>query len=348
MPSPIRVLIADDSSFMRLVLSDIVGSDKDLTVVETVDNGQQAYERTKALKPDVVLLDLIMPDYDGLYAVSKIMRECPTPIVVLSGAGNTDSSYVFEALNAGAFDFMHKPNSALNSKIRDLEHQLTSRLKNAVTINVQRLAKMQSRENGHAHTFISPLAYHILAIGSSTGGTGAIEDILRKLPSNFPIPIVIAQHMPHDFVHSFASRLNEMLPLVVKVAENNEPVQGGVVYLMPGDANSQVCRAAGSDRVCIRRTTARFAEYNHPSVDGLFLSVAEVYQNKALAVVLSGMGRDGTKGMERLFACQAHTIAQDEKTSVVFGMPKSAIDKGVVSQVLPAYDMACYIVSCLS
>ncbi len=348
MQSPIRVLIADDSSFMRLVLSDIVGSDKDLTVVETADNGQQAYERTKALKPDVVLLDLIMPEYDGLYAVSKIMKECPTPIVVLSGAGNTDSSYVFDALNAGAFDFMHKPNSGLNSKIRDLEHQLTSRLKNAVTINIQRLAKKHSRENGHAHTFVSPLSYHILAIGSSTGGTGAIEDILRKLPSNFPIPVVIAQHMPKDFVYSFANRLNDMLPLAVKVAEDREFVQPGMVYLLPGDTNSRLCREFRNNKVRFQFTTDRFAEYNNPSVDCLFLSVAEVYRDKALAVILSGMGKDGTKGLESLVGHKAHTIAQDEKTSVVFGMPKSAIEKGFINQVLPSYDMAGYLVSCLS
>ncbi|MDJ1497070.1 chemotaxis-specific protein-glutamate methyltransferase CheB [Cytophagaceae bacterium DM2B3-1] len=346
--SPIQVLIADDSSFMRLVLSDIVGSDKDLNVIATAGNGLEAYEKTRQLKPDVILMDLIMPEYDGLYAVSQIMRDCPTPIVVLSGAGYSNDLTVFDAINAGAFDFIHKPDSTRNAKIRDLEHELTARLKSAVTVNKQGLGKKSSRENGHAHTFYSRLEYEVLAIGSSTGGTGAIEDILKKLPGNFPIPVVIAQHMPKDFVHSFSNRLNDMLPLKVKVAEEREYIQPGVVYLMPGNTNTYLKRDILRNTVFVQFTDKKFPEFNDPSVDCLFQSIADVYKEKALAVILSGMGRDGTRGMERLFYENAHTIAQDEKTSVIFGMPKSAIEKGVITKVLPIYDMAGYIVSCLS
>lgn len=346
--SKIKVLIADDSSFMRLVLSDMINSDQELSIVSTAENGKEAFEMTVKFKPDVLLLDLLMPDYDGLYAVKCIMKECPTPIIILSGSASQDSALVFEALEAGAYDFLGKPKGTFGSKIRDIEATVISKIKNAASINTSGLSKKNTTANTHSHTFEKNLLYDIVVIGSSTGGTAAIDEILKKLPINFPIPVVIAQHMPREFIDSFAKRLNEMLPLVVKVAEDGETLKGGTVYLTPGHLNTAIVRNKPTSKATIKFTDEKFAEYNYPSVNCLFSSAAEVYKGKSLAIILSGMGRDGTEGMKDLFGQDAFTIAQDEKSSVVFGMPKSVIEKGLVKQVLSMYEMGGYIVSCLS
>ncbi|MDO1451263.1 chemotaxis-specific protein-glutamate methyltransferase CheB [Rhodocytophaga aerolata] len=347
-PLKIKVLIADDSGFMRLVLSDMINSDGELTMVASAENGKEAYEKTKKLRPDVLLLDLIMPEYDGLYAIKSIMRDCPTPIVILSSSGVMDSKRVFEALDAGAFDFLNKPKGTFGSKIRDIEEQVIAKIKSAAYINTDRLSKKSAQLNNHLHTFDKALPYEIVAIGSSTGGTGAIEEILKKLPSNFPIPIVIAQHMPQEFVESFARRLNDLFPFTVKVAEKGEPLQKGSIYLSPGSTNTLLENDPTTGQVCIGFTSHRFTEYNDPSVDCLFTSVAHTYASKALAIVLSGMGKDGTKGMQALHLAGAYTMAQDEQSSIVFGMPKSAIEKGIVKKTLSIYEMGGFLVSCLS
>jgi two-component system, chemotaxis family, protein-glutamate methylesterase/glutaminase len=348
LPPKIKVLIADDSGFMRLVLSDMINSDEQLTMVGSAENGKEAYEKTRRLKPDVLLLDLIMPDYDGLYAVQSIMRDCPTPIVILSASGTTDSSRIFEALEAGAFDFLNKPKGTFGSKIRDIEEQLVTKIKSASCVNTARLLKKSSQLNNYLHTFDNSLSYEIVVIGSSTGGTGAIEEILKKLPGNFPVPMLIAQHMPQEFVESFARRLNSLFPLVVKVAEKGEALQKGVIYLAPGNTNTLLENDPVTGKVRIGFTSQRFPEFNHPSVDCLFTSAAHVYGSKALAVILSGMGKDGTRGMQELQQAGAYNMAQDEQSSVVFGMPKSAIEKGVVNKTLSIYEMGGFLVSCLS
>jgi two-component system, chemotaxis family, protein-glutamate methylesterase/glutaminase len=347
-PSKIKVIVADDSSFMRLVLSDMITSDNDLLLVATAENGKEAYEKVLNLKPDVLLLDVVMPEYDGLYAIKCIMKECPIPIVLLSSATTSQSEMVFEALGNGAYDFLEKPRGTFGSKIRDIEEQVIGKIKGAVLANSGGLSRKDSSFNNYRHTFETDLAYDIVVIGSSTGGTTPIEELLKKLPSNFPIPVVIVQHMPAEFVESFAKRLDKLVPLKVKVAEEGEVVAGGVVYIAPGTTNTLLRREVNGGKVRLRFTEKRFDEYNNPSVDCLFTSAATTYNERVLAIVLSGMGKDGTDGLGKLHARNAHTIAQDERSCVVFGMPKSAIDKGFVNKVIPMYEMGGYLVSCLS
>jgi two-component system, chemotaxis family, protein-glutamate methylesterase/glutaminase len=346
--SKIKVLIADDSSFMRLVLSDMISSDKDLLLLGTAENGKEAYEKVLHLKPDVLLLDVVMPEYDGLYAIDCIMKNCPIPIVLLSSAANSQSDKVFAALSNGAFDFLEKPKGTFGSRIRDIEGLVISKIKSAANANASRLSKKPTSFNNFAHTFEEKIAYDIVVIGSSTGGTTPIEEILKKLPSNFPIPIVIAQHMPGEFVESFATRLNDLVPLKVKVAEEAEEILGGTVYIAPGTTNSLLRREVSKGKVRLKFTEKKFEEYNNPSVDCLFASAEETYKEKVLAIILSGMGKDGTSGIGKLHKAKAHTIAQDERSCVVFGMPKSAIDKGFINKIIPMYEMGGYLVSCLS
>ncbi len=344
----INVLLADDSGFMRLVLSDMLGSDGNIGVVGTAGNGQEAFRKTSDLKPDVVLLDLVMPEYDGLYAVKQIMQHCPTPIVVLSALGNTNPEAVFEALDAGAYDFLSKPVGVLGSKIREMEHQLVARIRSASSADLRTLHRKKTKGNTNAHTFDSHLAYDAVVIGASTGGTGAIEEILQKLPDNFPLPVIIAQHMPADFVESFARRLNDMLPLPVKLATNGEMPQNGIVYILPGDQNTLLTRERSNSKVRFSRTEERYAEFNHPSVDALMLSAAGCYGPRAIGIMLTGMGKDGAAGMAAMHGKNAFTIAQNEQSSVVFGMPGAAIGRGAVKQVLPLKEIPGFVVGCLS
>jgi two-component system, chemotaxis family, protein-glutamate methylesterase/glutaminase len=348
----INLLLVDDSGFMRLILADMLEADAQIKVVATAENGKEAFDKVQSCQPDVVLLDLVMKDYDGLYAVREIMAHCPTPIVILSSLGNTHFNSVFEALEAGAYDFLNKPNSEHSARIRDLQPQLAAKIKQAAAVDRNRLVHRKATVNHHPHTFDSQLSFDILVIGASTGGTGAIEEILNKLPGNFPIPVVIAQHMPAGFIPLFARRLDQMLPLNVKVAEPGERLNRGTVYIAPGEYNTLI-KAEGPARSGaingrIARTEQHFAEFNHPSVDCLMESIAEVYGSRALAVILTGMGKDGARSMELLHRQKALTLAQDESTSVVFGMPRAAIERNAVRHVLPIQEIPGFIVSCLS
>jgi two-component system, chemotaxis family, protein-glutamate methylesterase/glutaminase len=341
----IKVLIVDDSGFMRLLITDILSADSNMQIVGAAENGKEAFEKTQELKPDVVLLDLTMKEYDGLYAVKHIMETCPTPIIILSGMGNTNLDPVFEAINAGAYDFLNKPQNA-SGKLRDIGSQLITKIKEAAKADRTKLAKKDGRSNSELHTFDAHLSYDIVVIGSSTGGTGALEDLLKRLPSNFPLPVVIAQHMPPSFVLSFAKRLDETLPLHITVANKGDEVKKGVVYLMPGDCNTIIKDNVRSIR--FDTTEETFPEFNFPSVDALMLSVANTYKERVIAVILTGMGKDGAIGMKALFDKNAFTIAQDEKTCVVYGMPKAAIERGAIKQVLPLHEIPNFVVSCLS
>jgi two-component system, chemotaxis family, protein-glutamate methylesterase/glutaminase len=343
----INVLLVDDSSFMRLVLASILEDSSQIRVVGTAENGKEAFEKTQALKPDVVLLDLTMKDYDGLYAVRNIMQSCPTPIVILSALGNTHSEAVFEALDAGAYDFLNKPHSELSARIRDLEKQLVEKIEQAARADLKKLRLKKSGSNTNPHTFDKRLSYDVLAIGASTGGTSAVEEILQRLPSNFPLPVIIAQHMPANFMGSFARRLDDILPLNVKVAQPGEGLKSGTVYIAPGHTNTLIRSGAGR-MPGIDRTDAQFPEFNHPSVDCLMHSVAETYRERAIGIILSGMGKDGAAGMKAMAQQNALTIAQDEKTCVVYGMPKAAVEKGAIRFVLPLPEIPGFVVSCLS
>lgn len=342
-----RVLIADDSGFMQLLIKDILRADKTIEVIATAENGKEALEKTKDHRPDVVLMDMLMPKYDGLYGVEMIMQECPVPVVILSTVGNNNIGPILSALNMGAFDYLNKPEGS-TAKLRRIDSEIIQKVQQAAKVDVSRLNTGRSEINHLKHTFNEQRAYDVVVIGSSTGGPNALEKIITKFPRNLIVPVLIAQHMPANFVASFAKRLNLLVPQEVRVAEKRMPIENGVIYIAPGDSNMIIRKNKASGKVVVDFVDEVFEEYNNPSINSLMLSVAEVYGSKAIGTILTGMGRDGTKGLEAIKAKGGYAIAQNRETSVVYGMPKEAIASGCVDRVVPINEMGEFIISCLS
>lgn len=344
----IKVLLVDDSNFMRLVIADIINAYPNIKVIGTASNGKEAFEKTVLLKPDVVLLDLTMADFDGIYAIKAIMKSNPLPIVVLSSIRSSNPDAVLEALKEGAFDFLDKPTGAVGSNIRQIGDAICNKIIDASKVNTKNLLKQKIKSNQNYHTFDSNLNYKIIVIGASTGGTGALESIIMKLPENLPIPVVIAQHMPHEFLISFSQRLNNLSTLTIKIAELNEEPKNGIIYVLPGNTNTILKKNSEFSKLRFESTNQTFEEYNWPSIDGFMLSVAGIFKNHSLAIILTGMGKDGTLGMTEIFKNGGLTIAQDEKSCIVYGMPKAAVQAGVISQTVILSDISAFIVSAIS
>ncbi|MFQ3575131.1 MAG: chemotaxis-specific protein-glutamate methyltransferase CheB [Cytophagales bacterium] len=342
-----KILLVDDSGFMRMVLSDMMSSYDDIEVIDTAENGKEAFEKTITNSPDVVLLDLTMKDYDGMYAIKHIMESKPTPIVILSSIRTTDPQVAIDALEAGAVDFLDKPTGLLSSKVREISEQIYLKLKDALKIDIQNVKKNKKINHvNFAHSFESDLPFKILTIGASTGGTGAIEQILLNFPSNFPLPIVIAQHIPNEFVSSFAKRLSETCQKNVVTAFENDIIKPGFVYVLKADSNMKVSKSLNG--LCsFKCTSQHFKEFNHPSVDCLFESVAESFGATAMGVLLTGMGKDGALGLKKISEQGGFTLAQDEKSSIVWGMPKAAIELGAAKHIVPLNEISNFIVSAI-
>ena len=273
------------------------------------------------------------------------MQECPTPIVILSSLGNSNINPIMECLQLGAFDYLNKPNRN-NARLRDIDAAIVNKVKLASAVDLKKLTDAKRSFNLNPHTFAEQLPYDIIAIGSSTGGPSALEQIIGKLPSNLALPVIIVQHMPENFVPSFALRLDALTPLEVRVGARNMVIEPGKIIVAPGDRNMIVKKQNGTVKVDFTRRS--FREYNNPSVTGLMNSVAEVYKGKAIGVILTGMGKDGVEGMQAIKKAGGVTIAQNRETSVVFGMPGEAIARGCIDHVVPIHDMGGFLISCLS
>lgn len=343
--SGLKVLIADDSVFMRMLISDILQEDTEIKVVAQAKDGKEALAMCREHQPDVVLLDMTMGAFDGLYGVAKIMEECPTPIVILSAMGNTDMEPIMKALALGAVDYLNKP-AKNNSNLRDVGQFLIEKVKEASLIKPKKLATEVPLKNTNPHSFDSNLEYDVIVIAASTGGPTAVEQVITQLPGNLAIPVLIVQHMPPNFVPSFANRLDALTPLEVTMAKKDDVVEKGKILIAPGSRNTIIRREG--DKVVIDFTSKTFSEYNHPSASCLMSSVASVYGKKSIGIILTGMGRDGTEGMTAISNAGGYTIAQSAETCVVNGMPKSAIDAGCIRQVVPLNEIGGFVVSCLS
>lgn len=344
MSQKIEVLIVDDSSIMRLLISDILKKDQEISVIGTANNGKNAIEKTKKLKPDVILMDINMGEYSGPYAIEKIMKEIPTPIIVLSAIGNQNLLEVFEATRLGAFDYINKPTS--NSiDFKDISSELTQKIKAAAKANVNTLGRTDIKQVSEPHTFAEKLKHEVIVIGASTGGPVAVEKILMNLPENLAVPVLIAQHMPNKFIESFASRLNRLTTLNVHVGAEGTLLQPKHVYIAPGQDNMIVKDVKGE--VEIGFTNKKYKEFNNPSVNALMESTAAVFKERAIGVLLTGMGKDGGNGMKAIKAAGGLTIAQNEKSSVVFGMPQEAIRQGAIDHVIHINQIGFFLINCL-
>lgn len=344
MPNRIRTLLIDDSAFMRKVIGDIITSDADIDLVGTAADGKEGRDMFLELKPDVVITDMVMPEYDGMYVVRAVMENRPVPVILLSSLEKT-SQRIFDALQGGAFEFIDKPSDLDLASIKN--YRLLDLIKEASKTDVSLLVdRQQTSLNVGSHTFSEQLHYEIIVIGASTGGPGAIEFIINNLPKNLKVPVVIAQHMPARFLETFADRLNDHSELSIRIARKSDVLQGGTIYIAPGEHNIRLERNLDGLPV-IGFTTKKYEEFNYPSVNCLFESVAEVYGNKSIGVILTGMGKDGMNGLKKIFQQGGFTIAQDEESSIVYGMPKAAVDSGAVKQTVPLKEIAGFIISCL-
>lgn len=337
-----KVLIVDDSSFMRLVISDMVKSCPGFEVVGMARNGKEAVELSKELNPDVITLDIEMPLMDGLTALEIIMRTDPRPVIMMSTLTVSGADETLKALDLGAFDFIPKPLSAAKVLAPEVKEDLCRKLKAATKCN--KLPKLQEPFIGKAAKTLkkseklsrkapgSSQFSKIVAIATSTGGPRALQEVISTLPSNLDASVVVVQHMPAGFTRSLAERLDSISAVRVKEAEDGEKLSAHTVYIAPGDRHLKVEKTPGGYGIKLDDS----ARYNghKPSADVMYDSIARMGIKNVVGVIMTGMGSDGAAGLRAIKKNGAFNISQDEKTSVVYGMPKAAVKIGVVDIVV--------------
>jgi two-component system chemotaxis response regulator CheB len=343
----IKVLIVDDSAVTRQVLSRIISSDEELEVVDTAIDPIIALKKIEKYQPDVITLDLELPRMDGITFLTQLMKTNPIPVVVISSVTENGSRKAISALEAGAVEVITKPQISTPEKLNEVSTNIQTAIKSAFGANVKskeinsayRL-QFNYRDIGKIHTIKSSKT--IIAIGASTGGTEALRMILEELPSNSP-GLVIVQHMPEMFTRSFAERLNSLCALIVKEAEDNDEVLDGRALIAPGNKHMIIVKRNHS--YFVKLSDAEKVNRHRPSVDVLFKSVAISAGNQALGVLLTGMGEDGAAGLLEMKNSGSDTVAQDKDSSIVFGMPRRAIEIGAAKSVLPLHQIAKHIVN---
>lgn len=338
----IKVLVVDDSAFIRRAIIRMFEGSTDIQIIDVAADGEMALELIKKLHPDVVTLDVKMPVMDGLKALERIMIECPLPVVMLSSLTEKGGENALRALELGAVDFIDKTTAGGPMDISAIAQELTAKIQTAAQVDVQ---KMQLRGGTVQKIALFPpksirkqSGTEVVLIGTSTGGPPALQTILSDIPEEFPCPILIVQHMPVGFTASLAERLNRVCPLSVKEAEDGEAIVPGQAYIAPAGKHLKIKRSGGNLYVWLDL----FPEnaLHRPSVDVLFESAAKVCENRCLAFVLTGMGRDGAVGAQALKRAGARVVAESEETSRVFGMPKAVSEAIKVDALIPLYDVA--------
>ncbi|HEX7402712.1 MAG TPA: chemotaxis response regulator protein-glutamate methylesterase [Usitatibacter sp.] len=341
MSAKIRVLVVDDSRMIRDVLAEILNDQPDIEVVGAAADAFEARDMIKRLLPDVITLDVEMPKMNGLEFLDKLMRARPTPVVMISAATERGSEVTFRALELGAVDFVTKPK--LNEQAPDDYGQMIADKIRAAKSARLKGPRRSADEASAAEMTMPPMMKRpvpvgvktsdkIIAVGASTGGTEAIREFLIGMPPDCP-GILIVQHMPENFTRMFAERLNGLCKITVKEAEHNDPILPGHAYVAPGGKHLWVKREGG--QMLAKLSTEPPMNLHRPSVDFLFMSCAKFVGADAIGVIMTGMGRDGAKGMLEMKAAGSWNIAQDEASSVIFGMPREAIEAGAVHEVAP-------------
>jgi two-component system chemotaxis response regulator CheB len=341
----IKVLVVDDSAFMRKVISDILSSDDYIEVIGTARNGKDGIEKAQLLKPHVITLDVEMPVMDGITALEKLLELNPAPkVIMLSSLTNNGGEATMKALEAGAIDFVSKPTSSLvHFKIEDIKEDLINKVKSAVTSNLLRYTEHTGSpirvkaEPKQIAPFQGDLK-HIISIGTSTGGPRALQEVIPYLPANIPAAVLIVQHMPPGFTKSLALRLDGLSEINVKEAENGDVLKPGWAYLAPGDYHLSVNKASRDYIININQDMPMTG--HRPSVNYMMNSVADCGHKNLIAVMMTGMGSDGSVGIAKIKAAGGKTIAQNEATCVVYGMPKSAVATGAIDKIVALNDIA--------
>lgn len=342
----VRVAVVDDSAFIRKALTRMLSNEADLRVVGAADSGEELLDNLELWQPDVITLDLTMPGMGGLQTLDRVMASRPTPVIILSTHAGEDAPLTIEALHRGAVDFIDKQRYSLMD-FGSLRTVLVEKIRQVVSTRRGRDVVVSKpprrlepapepppprvRSEAEAET----REYDLVVIGASTGGPPTIERILTTLGAEVDVPVVVAQHMPPRFTQAFAERLNAHLPLQVREAADGEALVGATAYIAPGGRNLRVDRAADG-RLVASLGSGQEEGYHQPSVDTLFSSAAASSGQRTIAILLTGMGRDGAQGMLRLRRRGAFTIAQDRESCIVYGMPQAAVQNGAVLESLPA------------
>jgi len=349
--NPIKVMIVDDSAVVRQVVVSMLQAEPGIKVIGTASDPLFAIERMKNEWPDVILLDVEMPRMDGITFLKKIMSERPTPVIICSTLTEAGAATTVEALAAGAATIITKPRVGLKQFMTESMDELTTAIRQAAKIDARRMARRVSTmatavpARNSADVILAPVreramartTEHIVAIGTSTGGTQALEAVLSELPAVSP-GIVVVQHMPPQFTAAFAARLNSLCEIEVREAVNNDRVVSGCALIAPGGKHMLLVRSGAQYHVEIKDGPP--VNRHRPSVDVLFRSVAKCAGKNALGVIMTGMGDDGARGLKEMRDAGAHTVAQDEATCVVFGMPKEAIRLEAAARIEPLDNIA--------
>jgi two-component system chemotaxis response regulator CheB len=333
----LKVLIVDDSAFFRNRIQAVLDSAPDFEVIGTAVNGQEAIAKATKLRPDVITMDVEMPVVDGISAVRQIMSQAPTRILMFSALTREGARETLEALDAGALDFLPKDMKAADRTAAN--EQLLERVRavGRARAPIAKIPGMSTRMPQVRPTRVSSAAGReihpsVVAIGASTGGPVALRQVLTSLPRHFPLPVVVAVHMPGSFTQAYAERLNAACAVQVREAIDRDPLKPGRVLLAPGGRQMTIERGPGGNQV--RVTDALPGQIYHPSVDLLFTSVAKSFGGKALAIIMTGMGSDGLEGARQLKAGGSSMWSQDEKSCVVYGMPQAVERAGLSDRVL--------------
>ena len=344
----IRTVIIDDSAFMRKSLSIMLESDPSIKIIGTAKNGLEGYELVKKERPDIVTMDIEMPVMDGLTSLKKIMKDCPTSIIMVSSITTEGADSTIKALEYGAVDFIPKEFSHADTGISDVKSDLIKKVKEIFNNRLLRSRAAQFSKStsvqsslpsrSYMAASIPKIGYKAIGLGISTGGPLSLQKVIPGLSKDIRIPIFIVQHMPPKFTKSLADRLNDMSEISVKEAENNDEVNGGVVYIAPGGYQMTLGKHDGSVKIIISDKPSN--TLHRPSVDTMLNSLLDVYGKYTLGIIMTGMGKDGSEGVKKLKNLGGYCIAQDEESCVVYGMPRSVVERGFADSIVSLNKMS--------
>jgi two-component system chemotaxis response regulator CheB len=336
---PLRALVVDDSAYNRVTISRMLASSREITVVATAVNGEDAIRQVMKHKPDVITLDLEMPVMDGFAFLRWLMANLPTPVIAVSSRSSDRS--VFKALDLGAIDFIGKPGGRVSPRLEEIERDLIAKVLQVADIRMENVRRRITEEEEAApHETEPPEAceggIELVAIGCSTGGPPALQHVFQNLPL-LPVPIVVAQHMPPAFTRLFAERVNKLTSYTVKEGDDGELLKGGVVYIAPGGMQMEIRRIA--EGLQLRTFTAKTSDLYAPSVDRLLTTASDACGERLVAIIMTGMGDDGAQAIRKVRERGGRTIAESPQSAIIFGMPNEAIKTGCIDQVLPLADI---------